>query len=166
MVTHVLHHVGSRGNTVLASLKWELWEEETKRVSTWKAVLLQPNLRSDIPSLLLDQPVWKQVTRSSSHSGREDYRGVKIPGYGSHWETFDRCLLHLSSSPSWFMTLPTCKTHSFFPPKEALGFSQPQSFFLYWTVVALQCCVSLWCTAKQISHTYTYIPSFLNFLPI
>ena len=34
------------------------------------------------------------------------------------------------------------------------------------TIVALQCCVSLYCTAKWISYMYTYIPSFLDFLPI
>ena len=36
----------------------------------------------------------------------------------------------------------------------------------YWSVVALQYCVSFYCTAKQISYMYTYIPYFLDFLPI
>ena len=30
----------------------------------------------------------------------------------------------------------------------------------YWSIVALQCCVSSYCRAKWISHTCTYIPSF------
>ena len=33
-------------------------------------------------------------------------------------------------------------------------------------IVALQCCVSFYSTAKWISCTYTYISSFLDFLPI
>ena len=37
-----------------------------------------------------------------------------------------------------------------------------------WTelIVNLQCCSSFWGTAKWVSCTYTYIPSFLDFLPI
>ena len=40
--------------------------------------------------------------------------------------------------------------------------------FIYFYVsrVALHCCVSFCYKAKWINHMYTYIPSFLNFLPI
>ena len=36
----------------------------------------------------------------------------------------------------------------------------------YWSIDALECCVSFYCRAKWISHTYTYIPSLLDFPPI
>lgn len=37
---------------------------------------------------------------------------------------------------------------------------------LYWSIVALQHCACFYCTAKWIHYMYTYIPLFLNFLPI
>ena len=39
-------------------------------------------------------------------------------------------------------------------------------FLIYWSTVALQCCVIFCCIAKSIYQMYTYIPSFLDFLPI
>ena len=36
----------------------------------------------------------------------------------------------------------------------------------YWNTVALQCFVSFFCTAKLITYMFTYIPSFLEWLPI
>ena len=45
--------------------------------------------------------------------------------------------------------------------------SSPSFFFFFnWNIVALQCHVSFFCTAKWISHKYTYILSCLDFLPI
>ena len=50
------------------------------------------------------------------------------------------------------------------------GYPQTLSAFLkinfYWSTVALQCYVSFCCAAKWVSYTYTYIASFLDFLPI
>ena len=40
------------------------------------------------------------------------------------------------------------------------------NFYFYWSIVALQHCVTFCCTAKRIIHSYTYIPTFLDFLPI
>ena len=34
--------------------------------------------------------------------------------------------------------------------------------FFYWSIVHSQCCVSLRCTAKWISYTYTYVHSLLD----
>ena len=34
--------------------------------------------------------------------------------------------------------------------------------YFYWSIVALQCCVSFYCIAKWISHTYTYFPPFFG----
>ena len=52
------------------------------------------------------------------------------------------------------------------PPGKSL--ERLDLFFInfYWSIVALHCCVSLYCTAKWISCMYTSIPSFLDFLPM
>ena len=43
-----------------------------------------------------------------------------------------------------------------------LGPSHGSTFFNNWGVVALQCCVGFYCTAKWISYSYTEIFSFLD----
>ena len=40
------------------------------------------------------------------------------------------------------------------------------SFFFNWSIVALQCCVNVYCRAKWICCMYPSIPSFSDFLPI
>ena len=39
-------------------------------------------------------------------------------------------------------------------------------FILCWSIVALQCYVTFWCTAKGFSNIYTYSHSFPNTFPI
>ena len=39
------------------------------------------------------------------------------------------------------------------------------SFFLNWSIITLQCCVSFCYTMKWVSYMYTYIPSFGAFPP-
>ena len=38
-------------------------------------------------------------------------------------------------------------------------------FFLYWSIISLQCWVSFCCTMKWINYMYMYIPSFLDLPP-
>ena len=44
------------------------------------------------------------------------------------------------------------------------SFSSFKNF--YRSIADLQCCVSFYCIAKWVGYTYTYIPPFLDFLPM
>ena len=87
--------------------------------------------------------------------------------YGTVTSSFDAsfplslCSLHPSSSSSHWQLFPS---HHWPLPPPHVHFFLKINF--YWSIVDLQCCVSFYCAAKWISYTYTYISSFLDFLPV
>ena len=92
------------------------------------------------PSLSRPLPLWSTDSRCAgsvvvAHGlSRSAACGI-FPDQGSK-----PCPLHWQADSQ-----PLCHQGSPFP-------------HLYWSIIALQCCVSFCCTTKWISYTYTYIP--------
>ena len=65
-------------------------------------------------------------------------------------------VLHITVRSSWFIAFFNCFTSLliFYPLLKVRYFF----LHLYWSIIALQWCVSLCCITKWISYTYTYIP--------
>ena len=81
----------------------------------------------------------------------------------SHKDVFDKQCLN-----NFYLSVPSKRGRGRGDPQD-LYFKFCVFFYLKifnWCIVALQCCVSFYCTAKWISSTYTYIPSLSDFLPI
>ena len=139
----------------------------------------------DKPSFSLSHPscnrLWWAVRRQSSVRDLHTFSGlcfcssstlitvsaaVQIPFTSWHLDhTLEANVSLLCSSCSFFLQwLWKIETVWFLSSKFLHGFFLKINF--YWSIVALQCCASFYCIAKWISFTYTYIPSFLAFLPI
>ena len=93
-----------------------------------------------------------------------------------HWKRTDFSFWNLSLGEEffWLALIASCASHSYYflPPVIITCFPLwfPYSttmvkklgtfFFLNWSLVSLQCCVSFYCTAKEIKYMCTKILSF------
>ena len=95
------------------------------------------------------------------------YKGTRRHGKGRcRWNLRNIQRWHLQSSQAPHRNLPTL-------PKDSphilttllIGLNVYLKFYnvcFYWSIIALQRCISFCCTMKWISYMYTYVPSFLD----
>ena len=139
-------------------------------------VMSRPSLSVILPATACDEPsvdshLWETCTHSLGSAfalpaplslSAPQSRFLSLRGI---WTTLWKRMFPFFAHPvaSSYSGSGKLKPYDFWAQNFSMVFSKIN---FYWSIVALQCCATFYCIAKWISFTYTYIPSFLAFLPI